>query len=193
MRSLFRINRRGFTLIELLVTILITGILAVMAMRFYTVTNQQAQTQVEISEMQQVNRACLDELCTALRSAGFGLAAGPAFKVNGDSLYIFARRDSVATDTVLYFLDEFTDTEYAERIVGHVDGMKVYKLMKRLNSNPPEIFADYITQLLYTQITPKLMAVTVEVQTAKVDKSFSVNDGFRTFINTERVVVRNVK
>ena len=188
-----KINQSGFTLIELLVTIFITGILAVFAMRFYTVTNQQAQTQVEISDMQQLNRACLDEIGTALRSAGFGLETTPAFKINGDSLYVFNRRDSVAIDTVLYFTEEFTDAEYADKVMGYVDGMKIYKLMKKINSNSAEVFADYLTDLRYTEISPKLLAVTVEVQTAKADKTFSDNNGFRKFINTERVVVRNVK
>lgn len=188
-----RFDSSGFTLVELLVGVVITGILAIMAFRFYNVTNQQAITQVEISEMQQANRACLDEICTALRSAGFGLSSPPAYTINGDSLALFSRRDSVGVDTVQYFLDEFTDTEYSEKISGLVDGMKYYKLMKKTNSDDADIFADNITQLLFTKISDNLVAVTLEVQATRPDGTFQSNSGFRTFINTERAVIRNAK
>ena len=186
-------NTLGFTIIELLVGMLITGILAMMAFRFFNVTNQQAVTQVEISEMQQGNRACLDEICTALRSAGFGLSSPPAYLISGDSLSLFSRRDSVAIDTVSYFLAEFTETEYAERISGDIGGTKYHKLMKKVNSANADIFADNITDLRYTPISSNLIAVTLEVQTTKRDPNYQDNNGFRTFINTERAVLRNVK
>jgi len=62
----------------------------------------------------------------------------------------------------------------------------------------PEVFADFITSISFAEIgtaTPigyPELAIILEVQTAKGDETFNQNSGFRTFINTERVTLRNL-
>jgi prepilin-type N-terminal cleavage/methylation domain-containing protein len=185
-------NVRGFTMIELLVAAFLTGIVALAALSFHSSIHQQVLSQQEISDMQQNNRACLEELSTALKSAGYGLPEGhPAFEVNGDSLSVYLG-DTGGVDTVLYYTEEFTDIEYAEKMIGRVEGMTVLNLMKKRNSEPGVMFADFVTDLRFTSIGTKLLAITLEVQTSRPDDTYSLNHGFRTFINTERVVVRNI-
>jgi len=190
-RGVFRLGGRGFTLMEVLVATALTGILALGAYHFYTAMNQQVVSQQDIAEMQQINRACLEEIATTLRSAGYMLSGHDAYLITGDSLYVFLS-ETKPVDTVLYFLEEFSDGDYQTMMVGRPDGMVVYKLMKQVNSAAPVVFADFLTQIIYTPIGSKTIAITLEVQTARKDETLPDNNGFRKFINTERVVLRNV-
>lgn len=191
---MLRVSRwrdRGFTIIELLIALLLTGVLALAAFQFYASINQQVIAQQEFADIQNLNRACLDELSTALKSAGFGLAdIHPAYDIVGDSLYVFVA-DSAKVDTQLYFMSEFTDAEYTAKLGGQPSGMTVFNLMKQDNSGSPVVYADFLTDLRFTIINPRLVAITVEITSAIPDDTYQPNNGYRTFINTERVVVRN--
>jgi len=188
---IFRVKgQAGFTLIELIISLALTGIIAFTAFKFYASLNQQALSQQEISDIQQTNRACLEELSTALRSAGSGLTTSPAYAVSNDSLSVYMQAAG-GVDTVLYFLQEIDDSVYTAMGIDGSSGMVVHWLMKQENSSAAQIYADCITDLRYTVINPRLVAITIEVQTTKADDTFKQNNGYRTFINTERVVVRN--
>jgi hypothetical protein len=145
-------------------------------------------SQEEMLNIQQLNRVCLEEIGSNLRSAGYGVT-GDGYNINGDSLAIY-KRGAAKIDTVQYFLKEFTDAEYAT-MTGLVNGTSVYKLMKQSNAAAPQEFADYVTDLRYTEISSDLIAVTLETITTKRDETFKQNGGFRTFTNTERVALRN--
>ena len=184
-------TQRGFTIIELLIALVLTGILTLATIQFYSSINQQVLSQNEIADMQNINRSCLEELGTSLKSAGFGVPTShPAYEVDSDSLFVYSGNGG-SVDTVVYFLQEFTDAEYTGKLGGHPTGITVYNLMKRVNTDDPVVFADYLTDLRFTVINPKLIAITVEVQATIPDETYQVNSGYRTFINTERVVVRN--
>ncbi|MEW6412632.1 MAG: prepilin-type N-terminal cleavage/methylation domain-containing protein [Candidatus Zixiibacteriota bacterium] len=183
----------GFTLIELLIAVLITGILAAAAFQFYVTMHQQVITQQEISDMQQVCRSSLQEIGKTLRMAGYLLDTHPDWETNGCSLSVyFSATDTIDdADTVLYFLQEYSDTEYVA--IPHLPvGTKLYKLMKQENSGSPQVFSDFITSINFVPIGTSEMAVTIQVQTTKWDESWDSNNGFRIFSNTERVNMRNV-
>lgn len=182
---------RGFTLIELLIALFITAIVAAAALQFYATANQVVVTQQEISDIQQINRVCLDEISTTLQMAGYMLPGQPAYAISGDTLMIF-RRGTNPVDTTMYFLEEFTESEYSELMVGKPEGMHVYKLMKQINSEAADPFADYVTRVMYTPIGTRAVAVTLETQTRRPDETFDLNYGYRVFINTQRVALRNV-
>ena len=183
-------GQAGFTFVELMISLVLTGIIAFAAFRFYASLNQQALSQQEISDIQQTNRACLEELSTALRSAGSGLVTSPAYEVSSDSLSVY-RQAAGGVDTVLYFLQAIDDSSLVAMGIDGSSNTTPHWLMKQENSSAPQIYADCITDLHYTVINPRLVAITIEVQTTKADDTFEQNNGFRTFINTERVVVRN--
>lgn len=184
-------SERGITLTEVLIATFITVLLAASALHFYTTAHGQVIAQQEISDMQQINRACLEEISSGLRQAGYMLTGHPAYKIIGDSLYVFYH-DINPVDTVLYFLREFTAADYAAMIVNRPTDLHVYRLMKQVNSDSAVTFADFIKQVRYTVIDSRTVAVTLEVQTARADEVLQQYYGFRTFINTERVVLRNV-
>lgn len=175
-------------MVELLIALFLTGIVATASMQFYSSINQQMLSQEEICNIQQLNRACLEEIGSNLRSAGFGLS-GDSYDINGDSLTIY-KRGTAQVDTIQYFLEEFDDSEYG-KMPGLVEGTSVFKLMKQTNSDAAQPFADYLTDLRFTVINSNLVAITLEIISSKRDETFNENGGFRTFTNTERVALRN--
>jgi prepilin-type N-terminal cleavage/methylation domain-containing protein len=182
---------RGFTFIELLIALGLTSIITFAALQFYTSLNQQSISQQEMADIQQVNRACLEEISTALRSAGYGLSTHPAYEVAGDSLFVYLQKDH-PVDTIAYFLEEFTSDEYLELMGENTSATSVYKLMRKMNSDTAQVFADYLTDMRITVINSKLVAVTLETQSSRPDDTYPQNNGYRRFTNTDRVVIRNI-
>ena len=190
------LERNGFTLIELLIAVLITGIISAASFQFYVTMQQQVVTQQSISDMQQISRSTLQEMGKTLRMAGYLVPSYEPYEINGCSLTVNYSASGTEDDlaTVTYFLEEFDESDYA-KVVFRPDGMQLYKLMKEVDGGAPDIFADFITSIQYTPI-PVMgapdMAITLEVTTSKGDETFNANDGFRKFVNTERVNMRNV-
>ncbi len=182
---------KGFTFIELLIALFLTGIITFAALQFYTSLNQQSISQQEMADIQQMNRASLKEISTTLRSAGYGLSTHPAYEVTADSLFVYLKRNH-PVDTIAYFLEEFSLEEYTELMGQNTSGTPVYKLMRKINSDTAQVFADYLTDLRFTVINSKLVAVTLETQSARPDETFQQNNGYRRFTNTDRVVIRNI-
>ena len=112
-------NIRGATLLELLIALFLLGIVSLAAFQFYSSLNQQVITQQEICDIQQASRACLEEISTVLRSAGSGLSGHKAFETSGDTLFVYMR-GVTPVDTIMFFLQEFSDAEYASMMKGHV-------------------------------------------------------------------------
>lgn len=188
-------GNRGFSLLELLIAVFITGIVAASAFHFYVTMNQQVITQQEISDMQQMSRATLQEISRTVRLAGYMVPSYEPFEINGDSLTVcYSFFDTLdQPGYVTYFLQEYDAGDYA-KILDRPDDMTLYKLFKQTNANTPEVFAELVTSIQYIPIGSDSsgMAITLEVQVSKGDQTFSDNDGFRTFSNTERVTMRNV-
>ncbi len=187
-------ERNGFTLIELLIAALITGIITAAAFQFYVTMQEQVITQQSISDMQQISRSSLQEMGKSLRMAGYMVPSYDAYEINGCSLIVNYSASGTEDDLsqTTYFLEEFDEAEYA-KVVFRPDGMQLYKLMRDDGgADGPQTFADFITSITYTEIGTSEMAITLEVTTARGDEAFDANDGFRTFVNTERVNMRNV-
>ena len=186
-------NNHGITMIELLIALFLTTIITVSAMSFYTSLHQQVLSQQEIADLQQLNRACLDELSTAVRSTGYGVPdTHPIYEEFTDSLVTYNRNDSGTIDTTSYYIEEFTTADYTNLVIGPLDDLTLYKLMKKTNSENAVEFGNFITELQITVISSKLLAITLETQASLSDETFPDNNGYRKFINTERVVVRNI-
>jgi prepilin-type N-terminal cleavage/methylation domain-containing protein len=182
----------GFTLIEVLIAVLITAIVAAAAFQFYVSMHNQVITQQEISDMQQLCRASLNEMATTLRKAGYKMSESShdKYRISGDSLFIYYSETQLV-DTCMYYLQEFTAYEYTKSD-SLPTGVKLYNLMKKENSNPPAIFADFITAIRFNPIDSANVEITVQVQTSKKDETFNNFGGFRRFTNTERVTIRNM-
>ena len=194
-----RRGQTGFSVVELLIAVLITGIIAAAAFQFYVTMNQNVITQQEISEMQGICRACLQEMSKTLRMAGYMLETvspgHPPYEIIGDTLFVYAGCIGAGCpdpiDTTVYFLSEFSETDYAG-VPGRPESMQIYKLMLKRDAAAVALFADYVQSVMFTPIGTEEMAITMSVQASRADETFTDNDGFRTFSNTERISMRNV-
>ena len=183
-------RQAGFTIIEVLVAGLITGILAVSSFQFYVSMHNQTLTQEEVSDMQTNCRASMHEIGRTLRMGGYKLGdTHDPFEIRGDSLYVFFN-ETQPVDTVLYFLQEFSDQEYAQGYP-RPEGMQIFKLMRKVNSLKAAVFADYIKSIRYNAVASDEVTVSVTIESQKPDETFQTNHGYRTFTLMDRVILRN--
>jgi hypothetical protein len=120
--------------------------------------------------------------------AGNRLVSHPPYKIVGDSLLVFFSQTQ-PVDSVLYYLVEYSSGEYAN-VPDLPSGMKLYNLMKKRNSQPAAIFANFITDINFVLVDATTIAVTISAQSSRKDLNFSSNSGFRTFSLGERVNLR---
>ena len=187
-----RLNQRGFTLLEVIIAAFITVILAVASFNFYSTMHDQSETQFNVSEMNQLARTSMYDIRKNLIQAGFKLGAGhPPYEINGDTLAIYYSL-TLPVDTVQYYLVEFSPAEYAD-LPDLPAGDKLYKLMKKVNSTPETIFANYIKSINYNQLDSANVVVNINVQAMRSDDSYAPNDGFRVYSLSERINIRNVE
>ncbi|KAA3634262.1 MAG: prepilin-type N-terminal cleavage/methylation domain-containing protein [Calditrichaeota bacterium] len=194
-------NQHGFTIIEVLIAALITSILTTATFAFYVRMHNQSENQFEISEAQNLARASLYDINKVLRMAGYKIPATHApYTISGDSLIVY-KQGSQPVDTIYFFLEEFTDAEYATA-PDLPSNQKLYKLMKQENSDASQVVADYITGVRFTQLSPSSVNVALQVQTAIPDHSkeyatsqdgeVDFSTGFTTVTLDEQVKIRNV-
>jgi len=180
----------GYSILEVLIAALITALLAASGFQFYTKMHGQSETQYNVSEMQQLARSSLYDMRKSLLQAGFKLTGHIPYKISGDTLAVYYSV-TLPVDTIQYYLVEFTPDEYA-KVPDRISGIKLYKLVKKVNSEAAAIFADYITGINFKQLDAANIVVTLNVQAMRKDDSYKANSGFRIYTLTERINVRNV-
>ena len=180
----------GFSIIELLIAAVVTSIVAGAALQFYGSLHGQSETQVEISDVQNICRITLQEIKKTLRMAGYKTGTHAPFEINGDTLAIYMKPDSTV-DTTLYFLQEYADYEYSQ-MKGFPTGKKLYRLMKQEGSNAPAAYSDYLGGVTVVQIDSANVAITVTAFVTKADEKYPLDNGYRSFSSAERVKLRNV-
>jgi len=183
-------NNKGFTISEVLIAVFITGVLAAAGFEFYISMHNQTLAQEEISDMQQASRASLQDIAKTLRMAGYRVGAHDAYQINGDSLRVFYNGTN-PVDTIMYFLADYAYDEL-QGIPAFQTGSVPKKLMKQVNSNNAEIFADYIHNISFTALTSSTVQVSIEVQASHPDEDYTYNGGYRTYSALETVSLRNV-
>jgi prepilin-type N-terminal cleavage/methylation domain-containing protein len=180
-------NKRGYTIIEMLIALFITGVIAAAAFEFYVSMHNQTLAQEDISDMQQNARVTVAEITKSLRMAGYKINDTlPAFEVNGDSLYVFYS-ETQPVDSVLYFLMDYPEGS----LTRFTDGLAPKMLMKKVNSNAPEVFSEFISDITFTVVDSSSVEVAVEVITSRPDEDHRDNSGFRTIAADENVNIRN--
>jgi len=180
----------GFSILEVLIAALITGVLATSTFQFYTSMNGQTEIQHDVSEIQHLCRASLHDIKKNLRMAGYKLNGHDSFDISNDTLSIYYS-DTQPVDTVMYYLEEFSENEYYQ-VKPYVEGMVLYKLMRKVNSETPAICTDFIQSIRFVQLNAKTITISITAQTSKQDETYDTNNGFRTYTMVERVTMRNV-
>lgn len=181
-------NQLGYTVLELLIAVFITAIIAAATFRFYTSMHEQAEVQIDVSEIQHLCRSSLFDIRKTLHMAGNKLGSHPPYEIKGDSLAVYFS-ETKPVDSVLYFLEEYSPADYA-KIPDQPSGQKLFRLMKKRNSGAADIFADFITEINFVPVDPTTIAVTITAQASRQDEHVSTNNGFRTFSLGERVNLR---
>ncbi len=187
-RKIFRCQR-GVSVLELLIAALITGVMTTAAFQFLVTMQNQSEAQQNLSEAQLLCRNSLMDIKKNLRMAGYKITGHPAYEVKGDTLAVYVSR-SQPVDTILYYLWEFDDGEYAS-MPDLPEGRQVYRLIKQTNSDPPDEFADYILNVQYDLTDPSNVIVRVTTQTPRPDEDYPSFNGYRSYSLSERVKIRN--
>ena len=125
-------NQCGFTIVELLVAALITATIATAGFRFYASVHGAALSQTNVSDLQQLCRKSMQDIRRSFRMAGFRLAGHPPWEIKADTLAIYYG-NSQPVDTVRYYLDEYTSSQYSA-MPDLPGGTRIYYLMKQTNS-----------------------------------------------------------
>ena len=183
-------DNRGITILEVLIAAFITAIMVTATFRFYSAMQLQSEAQYEVSETHHICRASLHDIKKTLRVAGYKLSGHPPYEINGDSLAVYFSLTQ-PVDTVLYFLVEYSDQEYA-MVPNLPTGRRLFNLMKQTNSSPPGLFANLITGIRYAPVDSANMVVSISSQTSKQDNAYSPSNGYRSYSMVERVSIRNV-
>ena len=177
-------------MLEVLIAAAITGIIATSAFSFYTKMHEQSEHQFNVSEMHQLCRTSLYDIRKSLMQAGFKVGAHPPYEIKGDTLAVYYS-DTQPVDSILYYLVEYTPTEYAA--IPDLPGThQLYKLYKKTNSGAATVFADFVVDINYNQIDAANIIVSMSVHSLRKDDSYQPNDGFRTYSVSERINIRNV-
>ena len=181
--------QKGVSVVEMLIATLITGIVTTAAFQFLVTMQNQSSVQQDRSEAQLQCRNSLMELKKSLRMAGYKISGHAAYEVNGDTLAVYMSA-SQPVDTVLYYLGEFSEAEYA-RLPNLPEGRQLYRLMKRTNSAKPDVFSDFVLNVQYDVTDPTNLVVRLTTQTQHSDDDYPFFNGYRSFSQSERVKIRN--
>ncbi|GAB4316973.1 MAG: hypothetical protein Kow0074_05270 [Candidatus Zixiibacteriota bacterium] len=147
-------------------------------MEFYVTQHHVWLMQDDVSEVQHNARACLDEIATQLRMAGYGLPPGhPAFAVGRDSLTIYVFADSTV-DTLLYY-------------VSFADSLNPV-LVRDLPATGPRVYADGVEDLTVESLGGPLLRVTLTARAPRTEKEFLGGDGYRRRELSTEVRARNL-
>ena len=189
---MYRIQEnRGFTLLEVLISLFLTGVIAAAGFNFFVTMHNQRLVQEEISDMQQSSRNSLDEIASVLRMAGYKVGGHTPYHINGDSLYVFFS-ETQPVDTVIFYVDDYGDYDLGNPGLTAPSGLEPRRLMKKQNSATPAVFADYIRYMLFNVVDTNTIDVTLVTQASKPDEAYTGNYGYRLYVATERVNLRNI-
>jgi Tfp pilus assembly protein PilW len=168
-------NQKGMTLLELLLACLMTFIVGAAALEFYSSQHNQWLAQNDVSDMQQNARALLDELTTNIRSAGYGIITGhPRIEMTSNTVTLY-RKDAAKIDTISYYVDA-SDSKHPN-------------LMKRLNQDNPQVFAEDIESVQFLRVGT-LVTVTLVAREGRRDPEYT-GDGYRRRTFVADVELRN--
>ena len=168
-------DQKGITLVEVLIAAVLTLVIGAAALGFYVTQHNSWLAQEDVSDMQQNIRVALDEISKNIRQAGLGVTAGhPTLLVQNDKLTIFYK-DSTKIDTLQYY-------------VSWADPLHP-RLLKRINSNYPQVYAENIESIQFTQ-ADKLITITIVAREGRKDPEYA-GDGYRRRTITSKAEVRN--
>ena len=180
----------GVTIVELLIACLISATVAAASFQFYSSMHGAAMAQDTISELQHQGRNTLRDMRKTVRMAGFDLDSHIPYLISGDTLAIYFSMTQ-PVDTVLYYLDEFSSSDYL-KVLHRPTGRKLYRLYKKTNSEQAGLYADFVNEFTVVQMNSTTLIMSITVMAERADDRYTENNGYRTYSQGERVSLRNV-
>jgi len=181
--------RRGFSVLEVLIAALITGIITSAAFNFLVTMQNESEAQQSLSEAQLLCRNSLMDIKKNLRMAGYKVGNHAAYEVSADTLWVYLRQTQ-PVDTIMYYLEEFDDGDYAG-MPDLPESRHVYRLLRKTNSGAPQEFADCILSLFYDLTDSTNVVVRLTSQTPMPDEDYPFFNGYKSYTLSERVKIRN--
>ena len=178
-------NTAGVSLVEILVSVIITGLLATASFQFYSDMNGRTLTQQDLSDLQHICRTTVYELKKSVRMAGYKIGSHEPFELAGDTLFVY-QQGTNPVDTIRYYLTP----EYRS---DDVEGAhQLYRLMKKMNSEPAVPMSDHLSALNFTEVDSANIQVDVTAESIRRDHEYTNNDGYKSYSLTELIKIRNV-
>ncbi len=174
----------------MLIAALILGLVMTAGFRFYARMHQAAMAQDTVSELQFQGRNTLRDMRKTVRQAGYNLTGHPAYQIKTDTLAVYYSLTK-PVDTVLYYMTEFTTTDYS-KMINQPTGKKLYRLMKQTNGGAATLYADYVNSFQAVAVDARNVVLTITVQSDRPDDKYTPNNGYRTYTQGERVMMRNI-
>lgn len=179
----------GFTIAEMLIAALIMAVVTLAGFRFYSSMHGAAISQSDVSDLQHMARATMQDIRRVLRMAGFRLATHPGWQIKGDTLAVYFS-NTKPVDTVKFFPKEFTSAEYA-KLSSLPDSTRLYYLMKQTNSGAAAVFADAVSGWDLVAIDSVNVAITLTTHANRRDPQYPPNNGYRRFTLGQTITVQN--
>jgi prepilin-type N-terminal cleavage/methylation domain-containing protein len=186
MRRGIHTDRAGFTLIEMMVSMTIGMLVIAGVTGTFTAQTRQNKAEEEISQMHQNVRGAIDLISRELMQAGYKASGGSVTGVTYDTTQLILQADLDGINGI------DTGNTSLEKITYVYDSANKRITRKLGSGGTAEIVADNITQFDVTYkkadgtatTDPTLIrkvTITITGQTAKVDPSYSTNNGYRTY------------
>ncbi|MSP38003.1 MAG: prepilin-type N-terminal cleavage/methylation domain-containing protein [Deltaproteobacteria bacterium] len=185
-----RVNKTsaGFTLIEMMVSITLGMIVIAGVTGTFTAQTRQNAAEQQVSQMHQNVRGALDMIMRDLMQAGYKAPSGSVTGVTYSTTQLLVQADLDANGSI-----DTTNTsvEYITYVYDSTNQQITRKLGNSGNSTT-EVLAENITACTFTfkdasdtaTTTSSLirkLSITITGQTAKVDPSYSSNNGKRSY------------
>jgi len=182
----------GFTLIELLIAMAMTGIILAAIFTFSIVQRQYLSTQEQVSQMVQAARAAMDMLTHEIDIAGYNPTkaafSGVTYHASQLQLKADVTGDGAADDpdeNIIYAYEASTGQIMRNTGEGNepfVDNIQAFTCeYLDANGNPTTTSAN-IRQL----------RITITTRTAKPDRNYATNGGYRTYTLSSLITPRNL-
>jgi len=186
-------NESGFTLVELMIAIVVSLVLMGIAVKMVIVQKRVFSVQEQISEMQQNVRMSMDMMVREIRMAGYDPKS-----------FSFDGIQNTGTNTAIQI---WSDIDGNGTITASSDEDVTFSLdtgdlqIERNGSGNP--IAENITSLSFsyfdedgitTAVLDDIRQVQIDItgRTEKMDATYPVNGGYRTFTLTSRVTPVNL-
>lgn len=183
-------NQAGLTILEILIASFITAILVLSGFQFYAHMHDTTSAQQELVDAQLICRNSVQELKKSFRMAGYKLGSHQPYDLSADTFVVYYQGAN-PIDTVRYFLNEFTESEYSLK-PNLPSGVQLYRLFRQTNSDTPALFSDNIVSLQVRAIDAANLVIDITAITSRPDEEWNVTNGYRTYSLEEKVRLRNI-